>query len=73
MADHEQKYCSRCKSAFECKAGMIGQCQCTNIKLNKATVEWIEKKYNDCLCVDCLTQLNSPQQLFIDKFGKSPH
>ncbi len=70
---HELKNCPRCNTEFECKPGDITNCQCNGIVLNTDTVNFINKKYGDCLCKTCLLQLNDKQLLFGEKFGHSPH
>ncbi|MBS1733668.1 MAG: cysteine-rich CWC family protein [Bacteroidetes bacterium] len=57
MTMHEKKYCPRCNHSFECKAGSISQCQCNDIRLTAAERERIGLLYNDCLCIDCLHEL----------------
>ncbi|MHA4808372.1 cysteine-rich CWC family protein [Flavitalea flava] len=58
MCKHEEKYCPRCKSAFECKVGDITQCQCFGIGLNPEEKKFLEERYEDCLCRNCLLELN---------------
>lgn len=57
MCKHEEKYCPRCNKMFECKAGSITQCQCSSVQLTVAERSFIEKHYNDCLCLVCLIEL----------------
>ncbi|MEP7163409.1 MAG: cysteine-rich CWC family protein [Ferruginibacter sp.] len=57
MCRHEDKYCPRCNRLFECKVGNISQCQCNNIKLPEAVAAFIDRQYNDCLCLKCLQEL----------------
>ena len=68
MCTHENKTCPRCKKPFECKAGNIAQCQCYGIVLTIEQKAFIEQRYNDCLCKDCLTTLQSDMELFKEKF-----
>jgi hypothetical protein len=56
---HEEKHCQKCGQGFECKAGSISQCQCTGIQLTVEERSFIEKKYEDCLCVNCLKILQA--------------
>ena len=51
---HEEKHCQKCGQTFECKAGSIMQCQCAGIQLTAEERAFIEKKYEDCLCINCL-------------------
>lgn len=48
------KYCSRCKKGFECKANSISECQCSTVTLTEKDREFINSKFEDCLCVECL-------------------
>jgi hypothetical protein len=57
MCRHETKSCPRCNQAFECKPGNITQCQCFGIELIAELKAYIEQRYNDCLCRDCLIYL----------------
>ncbi len=57
MCSHEIKYCPRCNQPFECKVGNILLCQCNNIRLTEHEQSYLEKKYNDCLCIVCLEQV----------------
>lgn len=56
---HEEKHCQRCRKTFECKSGSIMQCQCSTIRLTTAERAFIEKKYEDCLCIGCLFELQN--------------
>jgi len=68
MCEHEIKSCPRCKKPFECKAGNITQCQCYGIELTAELKAFIETRFNDCLCRDCLTYLRQELNLFKEKF-----
>ena len=59
MPQHEKKQCLRCKTVFECKSGSILLCQCSKIELTAAQLEYINSKYNDCLCLSCLQTLRA--------------
>jgi ribosomal protein L34E len=54
---HESKTCQRCKTIFECKAGSVTQCQCYEVQLSAEEHNYIEKNYTDCLCKNCLLEL----------------
>ena len=66
MANHENKNCPRCNSAFECKVGNVLECQCNKIKLSYEERIYIEGLYTECLCINCLTTLQQ-QYLMIRK------
>ncbi|PKD21656.1 hypothetical protein APR41_01330 [Salegentibacter salinarum] len=56
---HEEKYCPRCKTAFECKVGSIQLCQCADIKLDNEELEYIRDLYENCLCASCMKELKT--------------
>ena len=58
MSLHETKYCPRCSKPFECKPGNITQCQCFGVPISLYDLELIKDAYEDCLCRDCLLELN---------------
>ena len=68
MCLHETKYCPRCTKAFECKAGNIAQCQCSGVQLTTEQRAFIEQRYTDCLCNDCLQQLQNQLECFKEKY-----
>ncbi len=68
MGQHEAKKCPRCGRGFECKPGNITQCQCYGITFTAEEKAFIEEKYNDCLCRNCLLQLKNQVELFKEKF-----
>jgi hypothetical protein len=68
MCKHEEKYCPRCRAAFECKVGDISQCQCFGIGLTAEEKTFLEERYEDCLCRACLTELKQRYVLFREKF-----
>ena len=53
---HELKYCPRCHSTFECKAGNILLCQCNTVILSDREKEYLSNNYDDCLCAACLNE-----------------
>jgi len=68
MCKHEEKYCPRCKAAFECKVGGIAQCQCFGIGLTPEEKAFLENRYEDCLCRQCLLELKQRAILFREKY-----
>lgn len=68
MPVHEQKNCPRCNKAFECKVGDITNCQCNGITIPLEERNFIEERYNDCLCAGCLKELQSKYTLFKEQF-----
>ena len=57
MTSYETKVCPRCGKTFECKAGSVDTCGCSNVVLSVAETEYIKARYDDCLCVACLEDL----------------
>jgi Cysteine-rich CWC len=68
MCRHETKSCPRCNRSFECKPGNITQCQCFGIKLTIEQKAYVELRYEDCLCRNCLSILQNEVELFKEKF-----
>jgi Cysteine-rich CWC len=68
MCKHEEKLCPRCSIAFECKAGTIMQCQCSTIQLTVEESAFIQAKYEDCLCINCLFELQKKYGHFKTKY-----
>ncbi len=63
MCMHEEKQCQQCGNTFQCKAGSIVQCQCSSIQLTLEERAAIEKQFDDCLCINCLKELQAEFQL----------
>jgi len=64
MAQHESKPCQRCKRSFECKVGNITECQCSQVTLTYEERVYVENKYQDCLCAQCLQSLQFEYRLY---------
>ena len=59
MPTHEPKQCQRCGTEFECKVGSVLQCQCQSVEMTAKQLEYVTRKYDDCLCALCLMALRS--------------
>lgn len=68
MSKHEEKHCPRCNTVFECKAGTIMQCQCSAIQLTVEESAFVQAKYDDCLCINCLYELQNKYVHFKAKY-----
>jgi hypothetical protein len=68
MCLHETKNCQRCNIVFECKPGSITQCQCFEVALSAEQRAYLEQRYNDCLCKNCLLHIKGEFELFKEKF-----
>lgn len=62
MCEHEKKFCPRCEACFECKVGSILLCQCMSVKLTEAERNYLQEKYEDCLCASCMKELQTEFQ-----------
>ena len=52
--------CPRCGGAFRC--GMhsdAGPCACTSLRLDVALLAQLRERYDGCLCMTCLAQLQA--------------
>jgi hypothetical protein len=58
LTKHEIKICERCASAFECKVGSVNNCQCSTVRLSEGMRDFLAQAHFDCLCKNCLTELN---------------
>ncbi|TMI65686.1 MAG: hypothetical protein E6H07_07180 [Bacteroidetes bacterium] len=65
---HEHKSCPRCKNNFECKPGNITQCQCYGFKITDELRVYMEQRYHDCLCRNCLEYLSHELNFFKEKY-----
>jgi hypothetical protein len=68
MPTHEAKPCPRCGHLFACRVGSITQCDCTRIQLSVEEKAFIAERYNECLCLACLTDLKNKYIFFREKF-----
>ncbi len=57
MCEHKRKYCLRCGIHFECKLGSILLCQCNLVTLTESERNYLQEKYDDCLCANCIKEL----------------
>jgi len=73
MCQHEEKKCPRCSQPFECKVGNISNCKCNSIKLTAAERSFIESRYQDCLCQNCLVNLKQGYTFFREKYFHNAH
>ena len=52
------KICPRCKKEFRCNAENISACSCSQIVLSNETKSFLANTFFNCLCNECLTELN---------------
>jgi len=67
MCKHKEKHCPRCNIEFECKVGTIMQCQCSTIQLSVEERAYVELRFENCLCINCLITLQQEYVLFKEK------
>jgi len=48
------KVCAECRRTFEC--GQYG-CWCGTVGITESQMDWIEARYQDCLCSVCLKKV----------------
>ena len=54
----KNKICPRCKKEFKCNAENISACSCSQVVLSNETKSFLTNTFFNCLCNDCLTELN---------------
>lgn len=62
---HEPMQCARCNGTFQCKPFDITNCQCNTVSLTEAELHYLQSKYDDCLCADCLRAIKQEYSLLI--------
>ncbi len=72
MPHHEEKICPRCQARFECKVGSINLCQCQTVRLTDEERAYIQSRFDDCLCANCLLELKREynQRQFEEKVAR---
>jgi membrane protease subunit (stomatin/prohibitin family) len=50
------KTCPRCGKTFECVHSV--DCWCVKVKLTDTTKAYLKANYSDCLCKECLEEIN---------------
>ena len=50
------KTCPRCGKTFECVHSI--DCWCVKVKLTDAAKAYLKEHYSDCLCKECLEEIN---------------
>jgi len=53
-----KKNCDRCNKEFTCLADNIEKCSCNQIEINPEIVTYLKQTNYDCLCSNCLNELN---------------
>lgn len=60
---YNKKTCSRCNTIFDCNSESIESCQCYSIHLSENTKNQLREQYQDCLCNNCLLEIQSESDL----------
>jgi len=55
-----QDVCPRCGAAFRCGVADAEPCACTTVRLDAATLAGLRERYDACLCLRCLLELQHP-------------
>ena len=55
-----EKKCSKCSKPFGCK-NEAGGCWCEDVRLTEKTLELLKERYTNCLCPDCLKEIEARQ------------
>lgn len=58
MIERTVKHCDNCRKDIVCNVQNIESCACSAIELSPQTREFLAKTYFNCLCNDCLKELN---------------
>lgn len=66
-----QKTCKRCRNFFECKVENIADCLCTTVTISEKVNQSISKQYTDCLCLQCIIELQEMENNLEDRIRKS--
>jgi hypothetical protein len=59
MNNSNTKSCPRCNIEFECNSSSIENCQCNIILLSDETKKQLQDQYQDCLCINCLKEIQT--------------
>ena len=54
----KNKICPRCKKEFTCNTENISACDCSQVTLSNETKSYLTKTFYNCLCNNCLLELN---------------
>jgi hypothetical protein len=49
-----EKTCEHCGEPFQCQGY---RCWCESVRITDSQMDWIEARYQDCLCPSCLGQV----------------
>jgi hypothetical protein len=58
MIQNNSSRCPRCSAAFICNQADITLCQCFPVELSEQTRAFLAKTSFNCLCKDCLTEMD---------------
>lgn len=50
--------CERCNKMFICSSDRVDSCQCHSVSLHPSTLKFLDHTEWDCLCADCLQDID---------------
>ncbi len=68
MPLHKIKNCPHYSQVIPCRMGDIGHCDSTRIHLSLEEKAFVEDRYHNCLCLNCLKDLKNKYVLFKEKY-----
>jgi hypothetical protein len=58
----DEQLCPRCARSFHCGVGDAAPCVCTTLTLDAALLAQLRQRYDRCLCIACLAELQAAEQ-----------
>jgi hypothetical protein len=55
----DEEACPRCSRIFHCGVNDAEPCACTTVKLDGALLAQLRERYDRCLCMSCLAELQA--------------
>lgn len=68
-----KKTCSKCLAIFDCNVENIHECQCTTIQLTDKQKALLQTTYLDCLCFNCLKDIQEHTNSHINQHANTEH
>jgi hypothetical protein len=63
-----EKKCERCEISFACTPEKINECQCSQVLLSEKTHQFLANAFFDCLCKNCLSEIENKLQLIDNQY-----
>ncbi len=61
-----EKVCPRCRGSLLCRAEDVSTCACATVRLGPGQQQALQRRWQDCLCLSCLKELQSKASEEID-------